>query len=245
MQGPWVTSLASSSCRNHLGRGLEVFAHDGCRHLKESKHGMEDEKQWPEQAFHVKGGDMLLDDYHIKGFEPLILKSGCHCLTQSQALELEDKQPSGARPPIPGWVWGCGRSAHRGLKVALCPPWQVESRICLSGVGLFLGCALPCLCGFFFLANPQISVMLFWKIPAWLSHTKWKEGWAPTKRHLAFRAPGEAARRKASFGEEIQKSSGGVGLEGLFTPLPLSSLNTNSRNPGGPLLCVVVQRPTL
>lgn len=52
-------------------------------------------------------------------------------------------------------------------------------------------------------------------------------------------------RTKTSFGEAIQKSCGGVGLEGLFTPLHLSSLNTNFRNPGGPLVCGVVQRPTL
>lgn len=109
----------------------------------------------------------------------------------------------------------------------------------------------PVLChasvAFFFLTNPQISAMLFWKISAWLSHTKRKEGWAPAKRHLVFqstRSEGEASRRKTSFGEAIQKSCGGVGIEGLFTPLPLNSLNRNFIN-SGPLVFGVVQRPIL
>lgn len=59
------------------------------------------------------------------------------------------------------------------------------------------------------------------------------------------RSEGETARRLASFGEELQKSLGGVGLEGLFIPFPLSSLDKNFRNPGRPLACRVVQRPTL
>lgn len=53
---------------------------------------MEYEKQWPEQVLYRNGGDIY---YHIKGFEPLFLKSACHHPTQSQALEQENRQPSG------------------------------------------------------------------------------------------------------------------------------------------------------
>lgn len=48
---------------------------------------------------------------------------------------------------------------------------------------------------FFFLAHPQISEMLVWKIPAWLSHTERREEWSPTRRHLVFRAPGVRERQ--------------------------------------------------
>lgn len=148
----------------------------------------------------------------MKRTEPLFLQSGCHCLSHSQSLEQEDKRGSEAGPPVPGWGWGCGRAAHRVSKVALCSPWQAESRLCLSGVGLFLGCALPCLCGFSFLILPQISAMLFWKIPAWLSHTERREGWASTKRHLVLRTPGVRGRQlgESSLGGGIEKPWGEI-----------------------------------
>lgn len=103
---------------------------------------------------------------------------------------------------------------------------------------------------FFFLAHPQISEMLFWKIPAWLSHPERREEWSPTRRHLVFRAPGVRGRQPRERLSLEKRSRGlgvGWGLRGCSHPFPLSSLNTNFRNPAGPLPggSRVVQRPTL